>query len=192
MLDGNLQTLPLVELARSRCVRACFYVLRCSSSHSPCSIDLALGPSPALDVLGARFFSVRLCPSCDSLVSLEMSAPVDEAWPKEGTVYKTKEDVLLVCQLAALEAGFSLLGGRVDAKNDDQWRICCRVSARQKILCQRTVAVAQAVDRSQEELGWRITLVRAENLEASRHPLHPGVSKPLQVGLRSLAKLSGC
>lgn len=111
-----------------------------------------------------------------------MSAPVDKLWPKEGNIFKTKADVLLVCQLAALKAGFSHLEIRSDYPSGrvDSCAIRCAAEFNGK-RCLLLLVMLEMVDRGDLKLGWRITTVRADNLEAARHPNHIGQSESLSV-----------
>ncbi|ORY48834.1 hypothetical protein BCR35DRAFT_336117 [Leucosporidium creatinivorum] len=110
-----------------------------------------------------------------------MAAPIDKLWPQEGTVYRTKEDVLLACQLAALKAGFSALQLDTDVHRGLRWRrVRCGVQLNTGT-CKRTLVRLELVDHEDELQGWRIVEAKKEQFEGSRHPKHIGTSKPLKL-----------
>lgn len=95
-------------------------------------------------------------------------------------MWRTKEDLLLACQLAALKAGFSQLETSPDANFADICNVRC-AGTRGGARCQRHLVKAEMVDRTRADLGWRVVRICRERFEAPRHPNHQGVSRPLQV-----------
>lgn len=115
-----------------------------------------------------------------------MSAPVDEAWPKLDSVWRTLEDALLASELAALKTGFSHLDVTKDSRTREDWRwIRCSVDhgqgSRIMLRCRQSLFKLEMVDAERDELGWKIIKLYGDVFLGARHPNHYDRSAPVPV-----------